>query len=177
MTAAGENGTHPATTPLSAETLPAVWQQVLTSVGTLFANDLGKANLPAIFGPNSLVIRFGPDYDKEREYCQAPERLTKIEQALQKVTGRNWLVRVESGPASGNGTPGGAAPAVSRPVESPIDRARRLREEAEKMPLIRRAMEVLGAQVVRVEDGFGAVPAAADGRPPAPDGAADGEEA
>ncbi|HKB42306.1 MAG TPA: DNA polymerase III subunit gamma/tau, partial [Gemmataceae bacterium] len=154
LTALAENGTHTAPLALTAETLPEVWQRVLISVGPLFASQLNKSNFHAIFGPNTLVIRFPAGYDKEREHCQAPDRVRKVEETLQKVTGRAWTLRVEAGGAPANGASAEASGQPPRETENSLTRARRQREEAENEPLIRRAIEVLGAQLVRVDEGF-----------------------
>ena len=114
---------------------------------------LEKAGLPAISGPNSLVLRFTTDYNQEREYCQEPTRLAKIEEAVRKGTGHPWILRVEAGPAAGPTT--APAPVAERPALAP---RRNHRAEAEKEPLVKRAVDALGAQIVRVEDGFGEAP-------------------
>jgi DNA polymerase III subunit gamma/tau len=148
-----ENGIHDQTTPLTAANLNHIWQRVLDSVGRLFANDLSKAGFPAISGPNALVIRFPPVYNREREFCAATERLKKVEDAVQKLTGQPWTLRVESGDRTENGAEV-SAPIPTGVRENSLDRARRQKEEAEANPLIRRAIEVLGAQLVRVDEGF-----------------------
>ncbi len=111
-------------------------------------NFLEKAGLPAITGPNSLVLRFSADYNQAREYCQEPARLAKIEEVIRKGTGRPWILRVEGVAGSAPAEPVPAAP------EPPAPR-RNYRAEAEKDPLVKRALDALGAQIVRVEDGFG----------------------
>ena len=116
-------------------------------------NFLEKAGLPAITGPNSLVLRFPADYNQAREYCQEPTRLAKIEEAVRKVSGHPWTVRVEAGPASPAATPT-AVVATARPRPR-----RNHRAEAEKEPLVKRAVDALGAQIVRVDEGFGETPA------------------
>ena len=51
---------------------------------------------------------------------------------------------------------------VAEDRENSPSRTQRQRHEAEKEPLVKRALEVLEAQIVRVDDGFAATPAAAD---------------
>jgi DNA polymerase-3 subunit gamma/tau len=142
---------------LTAETLPEVWSRVLGLVGVLLSADLSKANLPAIFGPNSLAIRFPPSYNKARDNCQAPGNVARVEEALKKVTGRVWTLRIESSPttAAVGDASGVLTPEAPLPVRPP---RRNYREEAEKEPLVRRALDGLGAQVVRVDEGFGTTP-------------------
>jgi DNA polymerase-3 subunit gamma/tau len=143
-----------AATPLALtpETLPAIWAQVLRQVGALLASDLEKSGLPAIFGPNALALRFPSAYNQAREHCQDPLRIARVEEALHKVMGRAITVRVEAGSAA---TPTErlaptpeSPPAASRPKRNP-------REDAEKEPLIKRALDVLGAQIIRADEGFG----------------------
>ena len=144
---AGQNPTE-----LTAESLADVWQQVLGRIGVMFAAELGKAGLPAIFGPNALAIRFPAAYNDAYEFCQEPTRLSKVEAALQRFTGQKWALRVE--------LVAGLVPAAPTPVAevapSPPPRPRRTeRDEVEKEPLIKRALDVLGAQILRMPDGYG----------------------
>ncbi len=154
---------HPAL--LTAETLPQIWPQIMRAVGTLLASYLEKGGLPAIIAPNSLVLRFSGGYNQTREYCQAPERLARVEEALRKLTGKAWVFRVEAAPgteavaAELEQNEGSAAP--------PARPRRNYREEAEKEPVIKRAIDVLGAQLIRVEEGFGDTPASVPSRLPA----------
>jgi hypothetical protein len=104
-----------------------------------------------------------------------------VEEALKKVTGRPWVLRVEALPNrptstdSQAGVPGsptlptnGPTPAAGVPPgETPARVRRNPKEDAEKAPLVKRALEVLGAQIVRVDEGFGAPPAASPDRAPA----------
>ena len=81
---------------------------------------LEKAGLPAITGPNSLVLHFPADYNQARDYCQEPARLAKIEEAVRKGTGHPWILRVEAGGDAGapvcgrRGDAGAAATQSSR---------------------------------------------------------------
>jgi DNA polymerase-3 subunit gamma/tau len=136
-------------TELTEVTLTALWAKALGMVGTIHARELERGGLPAIFAPNTLVLRFPAAYTQSREFCQEPERLGRIEEALRKITGQSWKLRLESIP--GNGA------ALEDPLVRPsVVRPRRNEaEDAEKVPLIRRAVEVMGARIVRVDDGFG----------------------
>jgi DNA polymerase-3 subunit gamma/tau len=157
----------PNPTDFSAETLPAIWQQVVARVGLLLGNDLMKAEIPAIFGPNALVIRFPAAYNKEREFCSDPAQLGRVEDALRRITGRSCSVRIES--SAGAAAAGPVPEAENVPPAQP---RRNARDEAEKEPLIQRAVEVLGAQILRAPDGYGA---ALDVRTESPDRPADEE--
>jgi DNA polymerase-3 subunit gamma/tau len=154
LVAAGEMSADTALVPLVAETLSEVWQNLLTQSGPMLAGFLQVAEFPAIFAPNTLVIRFQEAYNSEREHCSDPARVTRIEEVLRRITGQPCQVRVEN--AAGSALAKSTAPADEPVAISPY---RRQRAEAEQEPLLKRAIEVLGARIVHVDDGFGAAPA------------------
>lgn len=93
------NGAHvEICTPLTADNVEEIWAQLLRGIGSLLRSDLEKAGIPAIFGPNTLVIRFPARYNQAREYCQKPDPIERIEQALRKLTAQRWQIRVEGVP-------------------------------------------------------------------------------
>jgi DNA polymerase-3 subunit gamma/tau len=141
---------------LTDESLPHIWREVLALVGRMHAAELERAGLPAISAPNALVLRFPPSYNSQREYCQEPAKVARVEDVLRKLTGRAWHLRVESGGGEEGST---AAPAADNAENSSL-RSRRQRAEAEQEPLIKRAIDLLEARVVHVDDGFGTAPAA-----------------
>jgi len=153
-----------AVTVLSAETLQPVWAEVLAQVGPMLRSDLEKAESVAISGPNALVIRFTPRYNLERDHCQEPTRVARTEEVLRKVTGKAWTLRVESG-----GSDPVVAQAQAADAEQLQSRYRRQRTEAMQEPLVKRAIERLGAQIVQVDEGFGSAPNEAVERPGAGD--------
>ena len=80
-----------------------------------------------------------------------------MEEVLHRITGQRCQVRVDI--AAGSVAAKSLAPAGGT-TES-ISPYRRLRAEASQEPLLKRAIELLGAQIVQVDDGFGAAPAVA----------------
>jgi hypothetical protein len=117
----------------------------------MLAGNLGKAQDVAISGPKTLVVRFPSRYNHEGDYCQESTRVARIQDALRKVTGQDWIIRVEGTVGEENDPnpqPPGAEPGVSS--------YRRQRAEAGQEPLVKRALDQLGAQIVHVDDGFGA---------------------
>lgn len=133
-----------------------IWDGVLKLLGGMLATNLKQANLPAIIGPKALVLRFEPGYNALREYCQSPNSVAKLEDALKKVAGEGWTIRIESAP-SGPGRQVESAPAAPAGDASPY---RRQRADAAKHPLVRAAMEALDAQLLDVDEGFGSQNAA-----------------
>jgi DNA polymerase-3 subunit gamma/tau len=142
--------------PLSPDSVARVWREVLSQVGPILGAELSKAEAPAISGPNALVVRFSVGYNSKREYCQQPANVARVEAVLRSITGRPCSFRIESlGDASS------PKPKPGEDAENSPSRYRRQRTEAMKEPLVKRAMEVLGAQLVDVDEGFGSAPTAA----------------
>lgn len=104
------------------------------------------AGLPAIIGPNSLAIRFPTGYSSAYESCASESGTEVIRQVLKRATGKEWSVRVEQVA----GTTAGSPPPGTTPPPRPEQRAKDLLQ----LPLFRKAADVLGAQLVRVDDGF-----------------------
>jgi DNA polymerase III subunit gamma/tau len=152
-----------ATVALTEQTLPDVWSRVLGMLGGMFAAHLEKARERIIAPPNTLVLRFSASYNQDRDFCAEAARVTRVEEALKKVTGRPWNLRFETIP----GDPA-AEPAPASADNKP-SRSRRQREEAEREPLVKRAIEKLEAQIVSVDEGFGALPGDGPERPAATD--------
>ena len=153
----GEDGYRPPVRlPLSVESLPALWQEILQRTGPLLARELSRAEMPAISGPNTLVLRFPIDYNAAREYIEQPGTVARIESLLEALTGAKCNLRVDGAPATAVGNPSATANRKEE-TQSPY---RRKQAEALKEPLVRKAMERMGAQILEVDDGFGAVPEA-----------------
>jgi DNA polymerase-3 subunit gamma/tau len=149
--------------PLTEAALPQVWRQVLSQLGPIHAGHLEKA-AAVITGPATLVIRFPAHYNADGAYCQEPARAARAEEALRKLTGQPWNLRFEAAPGD---APAPAAPAPDADPSPP--RSRRPRAEAMQVPLVKRAIEQLEAQIVQVDEGFGAAPPESSERHPEPD--------
>jgi len=152
----GANG-HPAATEnstltLSESTLQTVWDRLirfLSDKSPILANHLKLANLPAIFGPNALAIRFGSEYNHCREACASESNTRRIEDALARLTGQPAQVRVEQ--ASGATTHVGAnGTAAANTPPTGLDRKKQLMT----LPFFQKAGESLGAQIWHVDDEF-----------------------
>ncbi|HET6572752.1 MAG TPA: DNA polymerase III subunit gamma/tau [Fimbriiglobus sp.] len=142
----GSNGTYqtPSITGDGAtDEFPAVWEKVLQDVGPMRGTHLRSAGLPAILGPNSLAIRFPTGYSSAYESCASESGIEVIRQVLKRTTGKEWSVRVEQ-----------VAGAVPSPAVTPPPRPEQRAKDLLQLPLFRKAADVLGAQLVRVDDGF-----------------------
>jgi DNA polymerase-3 subunit gamma/tau len=145
-----EGGDGRARLPLTSDSLPQVWPEILTQVGPILGKELERAGLPAISGPNHLVIRFSPDYNRQREYCADPTRVQRLQDALKRVTGQDWAVRFETA----FGSNGHAEPAPTRSPNLAVTQ----QLAALDNPLVQRAIEVLDAKLMQMDDGFGQAP-------------------
>jgi DNA polymerase-3 subunit gamma/tau len=130
----------------------------------MVASSLRKALLPAIFAPNTLVLRFPSSYNSEREHCQQPANVARVEEVLRRITGHGWNVRIESA-----GGEADSAKKTSDETDNVQSRYKRQRAEALKEPLVRRTVEVLGAQLVEVDEGFGGASGSSPERGDEPD--------
>jgi hypothetical protein len=139
-------------TPLAQDTLAQVWTEVLAQIGPLLARELERGGLPAIIGPNRLVLQFSPAYNQQREQCNDPVRISRVLDVLKRVTGETWDLRLETA-ASRNGHGEQEAPAISAAPAQPT---------ALQHPLVQSTVEMLGAKLLQVDDGFGHVEPIAD---------------
>ena len=133
---------------LKSNNIEELWPRLKAEIGPVISARLsGTPLLPAIFGPTSLAIRFPSGYTPAVEYLRDERNSEEIRKTLKKITGNDWQVRIEELPPdpkttrveSSNGKPTGAASK---------------RNDLLQLPFIRAAVDVLGAQLMKVEDGF-----------------------
>ncbi|MCS6976561.1 MAG: DNA polymerase III subunit gamma/tau [Gemmatales bacterium] len=133
--------------PWNDATLNAVWDQVVTGVGMRIAALLEHAQRQATSGPDCLVLRFPSRYNRDAEELRDPERLSRLESVLQGLMGRRIPARVVVEEDK-------LAPAVERRVARTADQ----RSKALENPLVRKAVDLFGAQFVKADEGFGSLP-------------------
>lgn len=151
--------TTSATIPLSEATLRAVWDRFLECAeekSPILASSLRFASSYAIFGPNSLAIRFPAGYSQAYTACVGETPTQRIQDLLRRVTGQPIAVRVE---LDRTATAPATAPARASAPAPATDRKKALAA----LPLFKKAGEALGAQVWHVDEDFN--PAAVP-RPP-----------
>lgn len=108
----------------------------------MLAGDIAKAGLPAISGPNQLVIRFSSGYNPQYQTCADPARLARIQDAVRLITAQPWVVRVELERSK-----------VEDAVEMPVARSTATPPAAD--PLVVAVQTVFDARILKVDDGFG----------------------
>ncbi|MFO0807474.1 MAG: DNA polymerase III subunit gamma/tau [Gemmataceae bacterium] len=134
-------------TALTIDTLADIWSAVLAQIGPVLAQNVQVAGLPAISGPNALVLQFPVEYNTQRSFCTDETRLQRVTDALRRLTGQDWAVRVESVLSRNKHTPSVIAPRTVKEMGPAIDHA-----------LLKRAADVLGAKLLQVDDSFGLMP-------------------
>ena len=105
---------------------------------------LRQAHSSAISGPNALEILFPTRYDLGRRACERPEVLTKLEAALQELTGQP--IRLRFRPIAVE-----AAAEPNRPAANPTANRRRTVEEPSD-PLVAEVGRVFGVELWSVQE-------------------------
>jgi DNA polymerase-3 subunit gamma/tau len=139
------------TLPFVETGLPELWQRLVSNLSEkspILANQLKTAVQPAIFGPNTLVIRFPSGYNHACESCATEVNTARIQDALQKITGQRIAIQLEVSSGSITGEP--AQPTSNPPINPAIERKKLLMS----LPIFRKASEALGAQIWHVDEDF-----------------------
>ena len=122
-----------------------VWNRALGRLSGMVVEQAKQFDSIAVPAPRHLVIRFKPGYAIFKSGCERPEQIARFEAALAEVTGQR--IRVEFALAADEpGDP--LSPAAATRTASPHQR----RLEVMQNPLVHRAAELFGAQVVDVAD-------------------------
>jgi hypothetical protein len=100
----------------------------------------------AISAPNRLVVRFRKDYTTAKEFCERPEKRTRLEQILSRLTGRD--IRIDFAVLDEESQVTAPQPVVNRP---PVNRRQR-QAEMQRHPLVRQAVEMFDAEIVTIVD-------------------------
>lgn len=123
-----------------------MWQQALATIDDMASAYASKAASVAISGPNRLAVRFRKAYTQALQFCQRADRLQRLEQALAEVGGRPWQIEFELLPDEPE--PPSARVLPKAPAANRMQRMRAV----EKHPLIRSAIELFDAEVIKVID-------------------------
>lgn len=127
--------------PFTAESLPALWTAVTKAGGLAVQSDLEKVVRRTVVPPATLLLTFPKNCVKERERCQQPERLNRMEAALRKLTGQNIRVQFEIGTEAAKSPPSQTQTATAR-------------QRVIQQPLVKAAMDQLGAELMQFDPDF-----------------------
>jgi DNA polymerase-3 subunit gamma/tau len=131
---------------LSVDRLPELWQAVLGSFASTSPHRamLEKSTAQCFVPPNGLLVSFPRNCQDAKEFSAESSRCSRLEEVLKKLTGQTVLVRFELGQEE-------FVP------EKSIPKAQMMKQTLQQVPLAKALMEHLGAQVVDMDEGFGAV--------------------
>ncbi|MCI0684013.1 MAG: DNA polymerase III subunit gamma/tau [Gemmataceae bacterium] len=136
---------------LRPENLGVIRQQLISKAGLTIGGELRRVTGLAISAPNTLVFQVPGRYNLRSDQVFEGKRRAEIEELTAAVVGP-CQIRVDIVADEANGQP---ATAGAAPDEAPHVKARRQRAEVLQMPLVAKAVETLGAQLVGVDDDFG----------------------
>ena len=129
--------------PLDPAQAARLWQQTVAQLQGIGAAYAAEANHVAISAPNLLVVSFLKRYNSHKAFCEQPDQVQRVEQALSDVAGRPMRVAYTLSEDDG--------PAPAETVARPAATRDRLREKA-KHPLVSRAIELFDARLVKVDE-------------------------
>jgi len=122
-----------------------IWAILRQKVGPVVAAYLNSpGTIAAISGPNALAIRFTAEYASAVEHVRGERSMESIVRELKRMTGNDWTVRFELAP--------GPSASVSPTLAAPSATARP--NDWLQLPFLKSAADVLGAQLMKIEEGF-----------------------
>jgi DNA polymerase-3 subunit gamma/tau len=148
------NGQKPSVFDLQPASLAEVWGRVCEELGPILGSYAKVAGLPAILGPNSLVLRFEARYTSQYDHCSASGSVQRMQEAMKSITGSDWQVRVELTRVD----PQARGANTTEDHGSKTITSRERTQELLKIPLLGRAAEKLDARLLKMDAAFGSVP-------------------
>lgn len=133
-----------------------IWKRALDRVEDTTADYARRAekaelspstDLAATSGPKQLVVSFPTKYTSCKSFCERPDRIEKLVQALSDTAGGDWGVRFEVLPPPDD--------AVAETGTGRIAPRRDVIAEKSQHPLVQKAAELFRARVARVEEANG----------------------
>jgi DNA polymerase-3 subunit gamma/tau len=134
------------TDPLDVPTALRHWRQMIAELGDMTGDCASKFDSIAISGPNHLVVRFAKAYNTAKEFCERPDKRSRLEQTLAQLAGRR--LRLDFVLLEGDSQPQATTQVAPRPPAS----RRQRQAEVQRHPLVRAAMEMFDGEVVQVID-------------------------
>jgi DNA polymerase III subunit gamma/tau len=140
----GGRDAHAPLAELTSQNAVALWNHALATLSGMVVEQAKQFDSVTLPSPNRLVLWYKPSYAICKTACERPEQVARFEQALADVTGKR--IRVEFALTAEE--PGGTVSSDSARAASPRQR----QIEVMQNPLVHRATELFGAQVVDVVD-------------------------
>ncbi|HYW81064.1 MAG TPA: hypothetical protein VE890_15895, partial [Thermoguttaceae bacterium] len=130
---------------LTPENVAKLWNEAIERISGMVAEHAKLYDRVILADKDHLAISFKAGYAFQKSFCERPEQVGRFQAAMQEVTGRP--VRVEFTLAEGASD----ATTTAAPSARPVSQHQRLRE-IDEHPMVHRAMELFGAQPMRVDD-------------------------
>jgi hypothetical protein len=125
--------------PLTHESAEPIWKQVLEELGDMTADFASYYDHVAISAPDSLVVHFPEAYTLQKESCEQPDRKAQLERAMARIVGRPIRISIAM------------IPNAKQSSTAPAPTMFQLMREKESHPWVRQAVELFGAEVIRVD--------------------------
>ena len=132
--------------PIDQESALSAWQQTIAAQQDMTGDCASKFHSIAISGPNRLVVQFRKDYTTAKEFCERPEKRSRLEQTLSRIAGRDMRLDFVFLPEDSQGVT--RQQVATRPV---VNRRQR-QAEMQRHPLVRQAVEMFDAEIVTIVD-------------------------
>jgi DNA polymerase-3 subunit gamma/tau len=126
---------------VTREAAEQIWHQALDYLNDMTADCARRFHSVATSAPNRLVVNFKSQYNSSKTYCEGQQRLRRLEHAVAQVSGK--AVRLELRLLDD----GRAEITPDEPVVSVRQRMR----EVQTHPMVRKAVELFGAEVSSVD--------------------------
>jgi DNA polymerase III subunit gamma/tau len=126
---------------LTAENVASLWQQALSGVTDMVADQAALADSVALSGPRRVAVRFPWKYDSCKQSCERPDKAALFQRRLAELVGNPVQIEfVVDAPTN--------EPAATARAAPPRQRT----SERANHPYVRRAMDLFGASNIRVDE-------------------------
>jgi DNA polymerase-3 subunit gamma/tau len=130
--------------PWNDQSAGQIWRAALAAMDDLTADFARQAVAIAAIDDNRLRLSFEETRELAKQSCERPERKSKLEAAIKKVSARDVLVECVTCAVRRSEE---AAPKPS----AAVSRRQRMRD-AEQQPGVRQVMELFDAEIIRVDE-------------------------
>ena len=127
----------------STANMPSIWAEVISGFGDATRNHLVKSSLQAISGPNVIEIVFPKAMILSKTYCNRPDLLRRIAEAILEITGTHVTCRVSEDQSS-------PAPVVEERAPVIQETERKRTDVVDHDPFVQMAVEIFSAKVADV---------------------------
>ncbi|MCH8046739.1 MAG: DNA polymerase III subunit gamma/tau [Planctomycetes bacterium] len=133
------------TMPFTPENVDSIWSQALEQLSEMAAQQARQCQSVAISAPNRLVVTFPAEYTFSKQQCERPEQAARLMRAVAQVVGTP--VKIDFAVAE----PAASEQPKAAPARAPSQRE--LISERADQPMVRRAVELFDAEIIRVAPG------------------------